>query len=354
MEEVLYDMKNLKIHRNLPNTWSGEKLGFAGKAVDGALELSRYAEKLYYSLLCIRHYYKDFFNDNNTTSIDDYIRVFDDVYNEIYDTLVDSKSSIAYITNLTFKGALWLTKGRFAVLQNSESYNKNCFLYKHGKSIGFSDEAYQKVKPLAKKLFMLEKLCSFTTRKIWKEEMTKPENFDAKKDFNVLARVILPKTWRFHEHDQNYEKDRIYFSTSLINKSTRNKLFMQRFIDEMAILLIEYEDDKFVCGDADDNFSEEEINGYTPNKNRTEYTDVFAIDEIDVDGKNHKMFANAVETATPMSIFRSLNQSLYSEINMKNPKVFGVVAPNEESINFAKKKAEELGVKYISPEEFNR
>ena len=129
---------------------------------------------------------------------------------------------------------------------------------------------------------------------------------------------------------------------------------MQRFCDEMAILLLEYDDKSFVCADAEDDFSEEEIDGFSTSETQTEYTNVFAVSNDNVNGKQHKIFANAVETATPMSIFRMLDHSLYSEVNMKDPKVFGVVAPNEESIEFAKKIAEQYKVKFITPQDFNK
>ena len=213
---------------------------------------------------------------------------------------------------------------------------------------------YEKIKPLAKQLFMIEKFCSFTTKKIWQNEVTLPKDFNPEKNYNAIVRVILPNSWKDEDLTNKYAKNRIHYSASLINKQNRNKIFLNNFYDKMALLLIEYNEKDFICADAQDDFSEEEIDGFSPSETRTEYTNVFAVSEDNVSGKTHRIFANAVETATPMSIFRMLDQSLYSEVNMKNPKVFGVVAPNEESIEFAKKIADEYKVKFISPQEFNR
>ena len=351
MNEFVYDMKNIKIQRKFPQTWSGRMFGFSNQPVDVIFEIGRYSELLYRSLLMIKKHYRDFFNKNNTTTIEEYISLFNNLYKQIFDILIDQKSNLFKKFEMNYIKYNWDIFGRFFAVKKSSLYNHKILKKdSKNKTTGFVNEAYKELNPLVKKMFMLEKLCSFTTRKIWQQEITKPKNFDPNKKFKVLVRAILPKTWRLKESDKNYENQRAYFSASLIDENNKKCVFRSNLNDNYALLLIKFDNKKLLCASNKDSYSEEEIDAYNPYM-LTEYTDVFLMKDEVIKGKRHKLFANAVETATPLGLLEETE--LYNEVNVKNPEIFGVIAPNESSLPFAKEQAKKLGVKLYTPDELN-
>ena len=351
MDKFIYDMKNIKIQRKLPKSWSGKMFGFSNQPVNAIFEIGRYTEMLYKSLLAVKRYYKDFFNENNTTTIEEYIDLFNSLYEHIFKVLIDENNSNYKLFRTSYLNHNWNTFGRFFALRKIKFYNyKSLKTDSCDSAIGFTEEAYKEVEPLVRKLFILEKLCSFTTRKIWKQEITKPEDFDPNKKFKTLVRVLLPKNWRLGTMDANYNNNRKYFSASLIDEKHTNCVFNTNFENDYALLLIKYDDKKTICASNKDNYSEEEIDAYNPYM-LTEFTDVFLMKDEVIDGKRHKLFANAVETATPIGLLEEMDY--YNEVNVKSPDVFGVIAPNKSSLPFAKAQAEKYGVKLYTPDELN-
>ena len=343
MEQFIFDIKDKKISRFLPKSWgySGEKI--THNWINVPNELGRYCELLFLSLLDIKKFYENEFNKKNTYTIDEYIGIFDSVYAQIIDLLVDKdkylkEQKIAKQVLLDFYEV-----ARFNVLSFNSNLKHEAFSFtidRYPKA--FKDETYAKIIPLVKKLFMIEKMCSFTTREFWKNQITKIKDLDTTKKFKILVKAIFPEQWRYQKLTNDlvkYYTSRIYESTSLIDEKHTHSLFQYYDHRIMAALIVDFNEKDMVCGHRADTYSEEYINSTNPIKEKTLYSNLFLQEEVDVNGQNHKLFAEAVETITPNAVLNQI--SYYSEINVKNSKFVGVFVPNKESVQFCKKIAKE-------------
>ena len=107
------------------------------------------------------------------------------------------------------------------------------------------------------------------------------------------------------------------------------------------MLLIDYDDKNFVCASPTDSYSEEVIDRKNLLIDKKVFSDVLLQSDEYVNNQNHKFFAEAVECETPKNLLNNIKS--YTEVNFKNIKPKAVIAPNEESLEFAKKLAKEYG-----------
>ena len=153
------------------------------------------------------------------------------------------------------------------------------------------------------------------------------------------------------EYLKKYYKERIYSSASLIDNETKDKIFnFNNSRNTMAILLMDYDDNCFVCASKSDNYSEETIDGENPILLKSVYSEIMTQSCDEVHGKIHKLYADAVETLTPIYILK--NVKTFSEINLKNAKPKAVISPNKQSVKFSQEMAEKLGVPFIYSKSF--
>ena len=336
-----------KISRILPKYWN---FTYEWKNLNvkpnGLLGFASYLQKMKVGLKDIKKFYEQDFNENNDYSIDTYIALFNNLLSQIDDILLN-KSNIKQIKKA------YRIRGKVDISNLHYDYykkliNKNAFVYNDNKDMyGFSNAAYEKLAPLAKKIFMIEKMCSFTTRKFWQNEITDIKDFNIKKPYTIIARVILPENWRpigNKKFIKEYYKKRIYTSASLIDKSHTENVFSS-YSSKYALLILKFDNDKFICADNDDAFSEEFINGANPYADKTEYTFVNLVDEQEIDNNEHKLYSIGVEIFTPKGILNKLKYDYqYSEINMKNAEIVGVISPNKSSNEFAESQAKKINV----------
>ena len=342
-KELELVLSSKKVIRDLPQDWESVKEGTNYKQVD--VEFGTYCEKLYNSLLGIKKYYEKDFNADNTYTIDECIELFESSYNKIL-TILRPK------TDEQAREILFSRPERFEIFKNKKKINKD--VYKRdslGIICGFSNWGYEKILPNAKKIFMLEKFCAFTTRKFWKREITKIQNLDMKKPFKILVKCIFPYNWRMDGVTQDlreYYNQRIYSSTSLVDEKTTSQVFTMPTSKVVAALIVDYDNKIFVCASNEDSFSEEKINDNNKLLYKVDYSNVMLVDESNTHKTNHKCYANAVETETPKNILNNIFS--YSEVNVKNAKPVGVLVPNIESYNFAKQEAERRNLPLYVPE----
>ncbi len=340
IKDIVIESK--KISRCLPKDWD-----LKGKRYPLLyyLEFSKYVESMYSHLLDIKKYYEKDFNEDNTYTIQEYIDLFNVITRKLT-VLLATDDVIKKIGKFGF----FSPKDSFCVTSvfDLQKLDKKAFkISEDGSVVGFNDEIYKKVEPLVKKIFMIEKMCSFTTRKFWAKEITDIKDFCVNKPYKILARVVFPDNWRATKEEKevrNYYKNKIYTSASIIDEKHTNNLFM--YYDwkheKAAILILSYDENNFVCANYFDSMSEEYINNKNPLFQPTEHSDVFKVDETTIDDRKHEFYSNATEIATPKGILNNIMEC--SEVNLKNPKVVGVIAPNALSINFAKKEAEKRNV----------
>ena len=345
--EIEYD--NEKILRKLPKSWKSRSNDLNNK-VYGNYEIAEYCRKLFDSLLGIKKYDEQKFNKNNSWTIDEYIQIFNSIYKQIFDTLIDKNMAKAYFNMQKNPSNDFDRYKKFYIFSFTKTYNKSAFVFEKDTDekevIGFSSKAYKAIEPLFKKLFMLEKMCAFTTRKFWRDELTKFEDLDLSKKYKILVKVVFKKNWRTQKLTKklkNYYNERIYQSASLIDPKNKNKIFTFHTLNEnYALLLMDYDDNTYVCSSPDDDYSEEQIDGKNPIITQAKYTDLFLQDVEIVDGKVHKLYADTVECLTPNVVLH--NTKMFSEVNLKNAKPIAVISPNKSNLCFASQKAKELNL----------
>ena len=77
-----------KILRKLPKKWNNEGKFYHDQTYIER-EFSLYAKKLYESLLGIKKYYQEEFDKDNVYKIDEYIDLFNSVYNKYFHACID-------------------------------------------------------------------------------------------------------------------------------------------------------------------------------------------------------------------------------------------------------------------------
>ena len=357
-DEFVYNIGHKKISRFLPQEWGLErKTPFT--TTNGFKVLCRYTYKMNNALQNIKKFYKKEFNSDNSYTIDEYIGIFQNLVNKIND-IVTKKSCL--LDDKEYNEDLPFEKQRNFVTYERErkilkTANKQAFVWDSGEMIGFSKDAYLKLLPLVKKMFMIEKMCSFTTRKFWKSEMTKPRKIDMNKPFKLVVRVVFPQNWRNIDQSHNiadYYRNKKYVSASIIDEKHIKNLFMYNLWkhSEAALLLLDCNEQNFVCADATDSYSEEAIDGIIPFNDDFFASQVNRVDYIRRNKKDYDFFSNAVEISTPKGVLSEIKG--VSEVNLKNPKIIGVIAPNKISTEYAKKLAQKNKVPFYQINTFTQ
>ena len=333
-----------KISKSLPKIWETAD-GTAPENEMFVLEdFALYAKRLYISLLGILKFYKDAFNEDNVFTIHEYIDLFNNSFDSFIDIFVSDKEyAMGLMTYDSFNGTSLNYNKRFDLLKNVQKNSDNFVFDEDGKVKGFTDSAYEKASKLAKQIFMIEKICSFTTRKFWTNEITKFQDLDLNKKYKILVKCFIPNGWRKDKRTEelnNYMKEKKYHSTSLIDQDSFYNTFLS-FRGNYVLLLTDYDDKDFICACSTDDCSEEVIDGQNLLKDKRIFSDIFLQDEIDDNSKKHKFFAEAVECETPKNILNNVH--LYSEVNLRNLKPKAVISPNERSLEFAHEVAKKYG-----------
>lgn len=339
-------MDNIKIVRKLPKSWDNSNKP-SSESVFADTEFSLYCFHLYNSLLGIKEFYEEDFNKDDSLTIDDYISFFNNRFEKFLNLSVDSKTEIDEWYKLCQKRKVDIKKdGRFKLLEYTEYRNPKIYkLNKNNETIGFTDDGYNKINEIAKELFIIEKFCAFTTRKFWQNEITNVHSLDINNKFKILVKVVSPTKWRSDtetEKLKEYYNNRIYESASLIDESHKDNLFQTISSDVYSLLIMNCDNESLICASNADNYSEESIDDINPLEYKAVFSSILMQDDTEFKGKNHKLFATAVECETPKNILK--NVKLYTEVNLKNPKVVGVIAPNKKSLNYSEKQAKKYNV----------
>lgn len=335
---------NIKTIRKLPKTWNSSAIS---EKVFGDIEFSIYCDKLFNSLIGIKKYYENDFNINNSYTIDEYINIFNSIYNNFLELAINDKNITTEYFEYCKNNKIDInSKARFDIFDKIQYRNKDVFrINKNNETIGFTKYGYDKVKEIANQLFIIEKLCAFTTRKFWKKELTDANKINLKSNFKILVKCVFSEKWRPDSNSKELKQflnNRIYTSTSLIDEKSKEKIFASSRVDTFAIIIMDCDEKDIICASHKDSYSEEKINNNNLIIDKKEYSNLLLQDNITIDGKNHKLFAEAVECETPKNLLNNIAR--YTEVNLRNAKPVGVICPNARSEKFAKKQAKQLNV----------
>ena len=343
MKYLDMELQSHKISKNLPQIWTSADKDIPDNEMFVVEDFLIYAGKLFKSLLGIKQFYEKEFNADNDCTIDEYIELFNHNYDKFLKAIIPNEQRR---TNLIMQelgaGRDYWTDARFSILEDILK-DKDVFAFKDGKVVGFSSEAYSNISKHAQQLFLIEKLCSFTTRKFWQNEITKFEDLDLNKPYKILVKCVLADDWRNEKKSKKlkeYMQNKTYHSTSLIDQDSFYKTFFS-CSKNYALLLMDYDDNDFICASPSDDYSEEVIDGNNPLQDKKIFSDVLLQDGLTKNNKNHKFFAEAVECETPKNVLSNIK--LYSEINLKDIKPKAVIAPNANSLKFAKEISKQYG-----------
>lgn len=347
----------LSISRRMPKNWQNKVSFVKTLNLDPVNDIKEYMLSLYGDLKNIEKYYKDEVKDE--LNIDDELLHFNDLCDKIISSFIgesyfnsqkkeypDSMSAVlAFHSDKKAIKEQWQSYERFKLLdkQTIIANNKSMLKYdKEGYACGFSDKAYNEIEPLLKQLFMLEKLCSFTTKKLWNNAITKLVFLDFKKDFKLLVKVEVEGKWRkFGDSDETkqYFDKKLYKSISIVDKDHIKHIFKsdQENDGTIACVVMKPESDKIICGYPCDAYTEETINNKEPGQvmQKSAYTDINLISKKKNVDDTHRLFSQATMTCTPDGLLDRLNTSKYNEIIMENPTPLGVFAPNKNCVRFA-------------------
>lgn len=332
---------DVKIVRKFTKYWGDMYPDFCeyGNSLD---VLIRYAQMLKDIVFEIDKNEDQTFDMLSSTPISDYKLLIDIYYNKLL--------------NLTFKrdylnqiGDEFNAIKREKYTNTSQSLKVENFVYdEFGVAVGIKDDYFKNFNSIAKKLYMFEKVISHTTKQIWENEITLTANLDLNKPFKLIVKTVFPQTWRFSgrkEDIDSFGKQKYFQSASLISDEKPHALYLYHYKRICALLVYKYEKDKFIVADHHDIRSSEFINRNNPYEEFIIYDPIEKIYAEKVDGRVHDLFAQATEIATPNYVLSK--STFYNEVVLKNPKVEGVLAPNECSVDYAKSLAKQLKQPYL-------
>ena len=344
---MMYNGKPVKIVKNLPQYWGKTNVQSPYRA-DGNCDLAEYCRLLFSSLMEIKEDYEAKFNRLSITPIQDYIDFFDDQYSKIANVLLNAKAVKNFSANMRANNPKYYTYiTRFFALRENSCCNSGVLkIGFDGKSYGYSDSAYAVIKPLVTNIFLIDKVCSFITRKFWQEEITSLSDLSLKGDFKILIKTVFAENWRRDKVSptiKKFHQDRIYQSASLIDNKHKYSFFGSRNNFVKAWLVMGFDPNKFMCANSDDSFSDESINDTNPLIEKNVYTDVLLQSCVKKGGKEHKLYAVAVEAITPKFLLNRMYD--YSEVNLQEAKPVAVInLGGYENTKFAQKQAQKFDI----------
>lgn len=344
---IMHNGKPVKIIKNLPQYWEETNLQRQYKA-DCNHDLAEYCRLLFASLMEIKQDYENKFNRLSTTPIQDYIDFFNEQYSKIADVLLNAKAVKNFEISMHANNPEYYTYiTRFFALKESDCINSGVLkIGFDGKPYGYSDSAYAIIKPLVTNIFLIDKLCSFVTKKFWQEEITSLSDLSLKGNFKILIKTVFAENWRRDKVSptiKKFHQDRIYQSASLIDNKHKYSFFGSRNNFVKAWLVMGFDQKKFMCANSDDSFSDESINNANPLIEKNVYTDVLLQGCTKKGEKEHKLYAVAVEAITPKFLLKHMYD--YSEVNLQDTKPVAVInLGGYENTQFAKKQAQKFDV----------
>lgn len=342
LQESIASCPTIDLHRHFSRIWQNG---------NDFLELLFYIRHMHSDLLGIKKFYSADFKKLDGRSIDDYISLFE--------------SYVKQILNISYTKKQLVMQGSIPFLRKSKLWSDDKFDFRlpafypqkilvldiNKTEVGITEQSYRQIDQIAKKIFMLEKYCSKTTKKFWQQGMvSSAEQIDFSKNYSMLVKVIFPGGWGGEQVNCNSQLLGLKRaqSTSLIDHKHPKNLFLYKDGIECACLVVEPSSQNMLCANKKDMWSLERIdfkNKYLRMDGKC-HSDVSRVHEFDDEVGNHKIFAYGTQIATPKAIFGDG----YNEVLMLDAKFIAVVSPNKNSNDYAKAVAEKLDLPFKTME----
>lgn len=344
--------KDEQIARIFPKKWTMRRNG--KKTISSAVcELAFFAQNLRENLVLASN--DCFATESQKKCFLDYIDLLDKLYDDFLNCVCKKEILMAqkeeFIKNHDENDWKAYAKFHGDFLKKMIDEKKFEFDEETHSYCGVKKEYYKEISSIAKKIFILEKLAESESKKIWKKLFTDPQKLDLNKQYCIIAKIVYEEPWRWNEENPTakkleYDRKRIYQSASILTDEDHSRLFLYQKDDIAAVLVYAPETSKIVCMSSKDCFSDEWIDGKNHYENKTIYSKIFRLDTAEVQAENHEVFSNASKVASPDHFLSDIIQN-YNEVIMRSPTVVGVIAPNEESVDYARCLAFDLGVRYF-------
>ena len=354
-----------KFFRSFSRIWNFDKV-HSLKPKDQISNFCELCSGIYLELTLIKYYDEKLFNEKSRISIDDYITLFNNLYENFFEEVFSDDYEYFYNKHKDF----WLSAFRFNysrlnLKKNKFEYEKREVAKLIGETendvyvdtlIGIKDDYYDTIKSKVNPILILERELKFITMKkeFWKNIATSTSQIDLNKKFVICGKVLVEGGWRIDDKNEDvkrFSNQRIYQSASIINETQKDKLFVPSMFSgkpqNKALLIYKFDLNKICCVSHYDAYTDEFINGTTKYMEVTEHTDVQKVDEEMVDNNVHELFSYSPVFATENSMVNFGDGPGYNEIVIKNPEVIAVASLNYRSSEYAKKLARQHGVKFL-------
>ena len=230
----------------------------------------KYCVELNDDLHLIKKEDEEIFNKLSKNNIDVYIGYFEKLYTKFLKICVKNFESYMLSCELMqgkFKDDLIQIDGKTNICSISKKY-------------------FPKLEKLAKKMFLLEYDLSLTTKKIWDEQLTNPEEYDSDKNYVLMltAKFRNRRNETFTkseiENVKKFVKD-VPIEYSSVNTEDYTFIFEQDWVDNIAGLVYKINGDAIVSASFKDMFSTPYKNKENPFRELYRYSNVMRLFEKD-------------------------------------------------------------------------
>lgn len=284
-------------------------------------QFGEYLLKMHNDLVAIKNYYCSYFNANSKIDINTYIKNFDSYVDLIKLVLYDKqKYNDWQEKNPDFCNYIILArlfKDNVATLDYCKGDSD--FYERRDTVVIFDKKVYNVLEKIVDKIFKMENDISKITIPLWKNSLTNIKDFDEKKPYNLLVKVI--SNWRHIFGDEtkkqqasDYLGKRIGASLSYV--TDQNSLFFRSYFGGYGIVY-DLQDDAFISASSvdahfdelvgEDHPREIEIDAYNP------------IRRVFEKGEN-SFFADATKIATPLGVINQ-NPEKMNEVIVESSKI---------------------------------
>lgn len=284
-------------------------------------QFGEYLQNMHNDLVAIKKYYCSYFNKNSKIDIDTYIKNFDSYVDLIKLVLYDKqkyqnwKEKNENCDNCMIYARLF--KDNVATFDYCKADTD--FYESRNTVVCFESNVYRVLEKIVDKIFKMENDISKITIPLWKNSLTNIKDFDSKKPYNLLVKVI--SNWRqiFGDEEKKqqaseYLNKRIGASLSYV--SDQNSLFFRSYFGGYGIIY-DIDSDAFISASSVDAHFDELVGEDYPKE--IEVDSFNPIRKVYEKGEN-SFFADATKIATPLGVINQ-NSEKMNEVIVDSSKI---------------------------------
>ena len=340
-----------------------------GYSKNADFDFSKYCKNFYMDLLKLKKYNENEFNAISTKTIDEYIGLYNKIFETFFDTVIDdikfknTSPMLRYDEDKPY--SQWNKETRFDFLEfcfHKDFLKSGVFeIFEPAylpainaympTTMRFSDYIYPRIKKITDMMFELEEVIAQTSKKLWQNAvLNNLNNFNKDSNYGLFIKVI--NDWRKGKDNadvSSFTAKRFTTSVSYITNSKSR--FFRQILNPCELVGLVYSDEGFICGQEQDVYLEEYIDNECPYEEKCNYSKVMRIAKY---GK-HDVYSLATKICTPRCTLNYLND--YNEIVLDTRKskpigIFYVSKINGTDVNVnnqAYNLARRLSIKFRLP-----